>query len=75
MAGNLKIVANSKQAVSQKFNFEQLLSDEAMYAAIGKTSMICIFVLINSFFLPIQDLFWLFGVGSFLGSIMCCVLG
>jgi hypothetical protein len=71
----MKIVSNSKQAINQKYNFEQLLSDEAMYAAIGKVSMISIFVLINSFFLPIHHLFYLFAVGNFLGSILCCVIG
>jgi hypothetical protein len=67
-------VSNSKQAISQKFNFEQMLSDESMYAAIGKVRMISIFVLINSFFLPIYHLFWLFAVGSFAGSILCCLI-
>lgn len=74
VVGKTKIVSNSKQAISQKFNFEQMLSDESMYAAIGKVSMISIFVLINSFFLPIYHLFWLFAVGSFAGSILCCLI-
>ena len=70
-----KISGTSKQAITFRNNFISILSDEALYFSIGKTSMICVLILINSFFLPINNLYWLFTIGSASGPLLCSILG
>ena len=64
----------SKQAINIRNNFISILSEEALYFSIGKTNIICIIVLIISFFLPINNLYWLYSLGSILGSILCYLI-
>jgi hypothetical protein len=69
----MKPSGTSKREIIIKNTYSEILSDEALYYSIGKVNMICIISIINSFFLPIQDLFWLYGVGCLIGSLLSCI--